>query len=98
MRIELLRSGGFANLRVKKTVDTSQLPAEQARELSELIEGVDLEDLARRSPLRGRGADRFQYDLTVIAGEEERHVSLSEDAMPAELRPLIQWILKKRTS
>ena len=73
--------------------DTERLPDPDAARLRELVQRADIEALARRSPLRGRGADRFQYDLRVDDAETHE-VTTSEDAASAELRELIEWVLE----
>ena len=93
MRLELVRSGGFANLRVPAHLETSELPPEEAEEIEALVGQVDLEDLAERSPLRGPGADRFQYDLKVTRDEGEHRVIASEGEVSPELRALIDRVL-----
>jgi RNA polymerase sigma factor (sigma-70 family) len=45
--------------------------------------------LAAASPMRGGGADRFQYDLVVEASDGRHELAMSEDTIPTELRPLI---------
>ncbi len=94
MHVDLVRSGGFANVRLRRSLDTDDLSPQDAQELEELVARVDLDDLERRSPIRGRGADRFQYDLTVMAGERERRISVGEGALPPELRALIDRVLE----
>ena len=39
--------------------------------------------------MRGGGADRFQYDLTIEDDQGRRELAMSEDRIPNELRPLI---------
>ena len=39
--------------------------------------------------MRGEGADRFQYDLVIEDDEGRRELTMSEDKIPNELRPLI---------
>lgn len=98
MRLDVIRSGGFANLRVPAHLDTSELPPEEAQEIEALVAQLDLESLAERSPLRGRGADRFQYDLTVTREEEEHRVTASESEIPPQLRALIDRVLTQGTA
>jgi hypothetical protein len=53
------------------------------------VKHADLPALAAASPMRGKGADRFQYELT-IEDEHGRHdLAMSEDRIPDELRPLV---------
>ncbi len=89
----MTRSGGFAGLSVRAALDTAELEPGDAQALQALVDGVDLDELARRSPLRGTGADRFQYDLTVTDGDRQRRVLASEAAAPPELRALLDRVL-----
>ena len=93
VRVELTRSGGLAALQQTIAADTEELPEQEARQLENLVEQADIETLAQRSPLRGRGADRFQYDLVVSHGGARREVTASEDVASSELRALVDWLL-----
>jgi hypothetical protein len=42
--------------------------------------------------MRGKGADRFQYELTVEDGEVRRELIFSEDRVPEALRPLLDRV------
>jgi len=89
--VEFWRSGGIvAGNRLETAVDLDEPTDGQAAELSELLGQVDLAALAQRSPLRGRGADSYQYDLTVDDGGEIVHVTLDGTEVPSELRPVIK--------
>jgi hypothetical protein len=97
IRIELDRSGGVAGISLHAAVDTIALPPEQGREIAELVGRVDFATLADQTGSAGsapsRGADRFQYDLTVQLGDQRYRVSLPESAVPAELKPLLSRML-----
>ncbi len=95
MRLELTRSGGIGGLSETRSIDTGALEAPEAREVERLASQVDLAGLARRSPVRGRGADRFQYDLVVEAEGRRSEVSVAEDAAPPELDELVEWMLRQ---
>jgi hypothetical protein len=94
VRVELTRSGGVAALQQTIAVDTEELPEEEARHLETLVEQADIETLAQRSPLRGRGADRFQYDIVVSDGGARHEVTASEDVASSEMRALVDWLMK----
>jgi hypothetical protein len=79
-RLELTRSGGFAGLRRTAQID---LDAGEAEALAAAF------DEAGEQPDRAKGADRFQYDLTLVRGAERRSVCLREDAVPDALRPVV---------
>lgn len=95
-RIRFRRSGGlFAGDRLETSIELAELPQEEAADLEHDLAAVDLDALARGSPLRGRGADAYQYDLTVERGGETRDVTVAETAVPAELRPLIDRLTRR---
>lgn len=61
-----------------------------ARVLNELMASGRFEELARASPLRGAGADMYQYELTVERAGDRARLICDEDRMPSELWPLIE--------
>jgi hypothetical protein len=94
IRIELERSGGFAGLSLKASVDTSQLPPGEAARIAELVDRVDFDALAARaSEATHRAPDRFQYDLVVSQGGRRHELSLGESAVTPELRPLLDYLM-----
>lgn len=97
VRVDLVRSGGFAGMTVHACVDSATLPAGEASELAALLDRLDMADLTERATRPTRGADRFQYDLTIQRGESRYHVSLPENAVPPDLRPLLTWLLRHAT-
>lgn len=93
LRIELTRSGGFGGLTTKLgELDTSELPENDARAIADLVKKADVPKLAAASPIRGTGADRFQYHLAVEDDAGRHELTVSEDQMPEELRPLIDRV------
>ena len=70
-------------------LDTAELPDADAREIEELVKSADVPALEEASPMRGGGADRFQYDLVIEDDDGRRELTMSEDKIPNELRPLI---------
>jgi hypothetical protein len=95
IRIDLLRSGGLGGFTVQTSADTRTLAREEARELTAMVDRLDFGDLARRTRQPARGADRFHYELTVQQGAARHRVSLPESAVPAELRPLLAWLVAR---
>jgi hypothetical protein len=82
-RIEFERSGGFANM---------PLRAEVAADALDPRERAALDALLARPPAAGARAgapDRFQYDVTVVAGGQRHHVQLGERELDEDLRALI---------
>ena len=91
MRITLERSGGFANLPWRLSLDSEQLAPAQAQALRDLVERAHFFD--QPAEIRAnRGADRFQYDLTIDDGGRQHAVRLDDGAGPAELQELVDWL------
>ena len=80
---------------VAATVDTASLPPDEAAEVDRLVSALDLPGLAA-APARApaRGADRFQYDVTIARGPQSTSLTLPESAVPEDLKPLLALVLK----
>ncbi|MEH1849620.1 MAG: protealysin inhibitor emfourin [Nostoc sp.] len=92
MRISFERTGGFAGITKKTTVDTDTLPPNEAATLSRLVEAADLFRLPEQITSPNPQSDRFQYKLTVEDNGKQHRVTVSESALPGTLRPLIEWL------
>jgi hypothetical protein len=83
-RIEFERSGGFAGIPIRASVSADALDPRER-------EGLDA--LLAREPAgaagRGGAPDRFQYDVTVVAGDRRHSVRLGERDVDEPLRALI---------
>ncbi len=97
VRVRVERSGGFAGVVLRGEADTADLDEEQAARLRDLAGRVDLAALAAGAPSPGR-ADRFRYDVEVCddaTSAESHRVQLGETAVPADLRHLIDHVLRR---
>jgi len=56
---------------------------------------ADLPALAAASRMPGKGADRFQYELTVEDAGGRHELAMGEDSVPDELRPLIDRLNRR---
>jgi hypothetical protein len=92
VRVEVVRSGGFAGLTRAAAMDTEELDAELAERLRKLVDESQIESLTS-TPSRG-GADRFQYDVTVTRGNDRTSIVLHESSMPDAARRLVRWVLQ----
>jgi hypothetical protein len=90
-RVEIVRSGGFAGITTRAEVDSSTLPESQAQEIAALLDRVRPETLPRSAP--PRGADRFQYDVTIERDGRTYRSSLPEGAVPAEFKAFLDRLL-----
>ncbi len=94
MLVQFERRGGFTGIRKDTKLDTGSLPSEKAQELLELINKADFFNLPEKFPLPKRGADYFQYRLTIEKEGKKHTVEVSDPEAPATLRPLLQFLLK----
>lgn len=93
MKIYFERSGGFTGRSVSTTVDTDQIPSEQALSLLEKVDDADFFDLPE-SPTAGlEGAlmrDQLSYKVTVEVAGVEHTVETSDTNAPQQLQPLLR--------
>ncbi|HET6418656.1 MAG TPA: protealysin inhibitor emfourin [Geobacteraceae bacterium] len=92
MRITFERTGGFAGITLSATLDTENLAADEANELLQCVERADFFNLPERIVSPSPRPDRFQYKVNVQDGRGRHTITVSEDIMPADLKPLIQWL------
>ncbi|MBE9007173.1 hypothetical protein IQ259_19400 [Fortiea sp. LEGE XX443] len=92
MRITFERTGGFAGITRKTTVDTTTLPSKEATELPLLVETADLFQLPTQILSPNPQSDRFQYRLSIEDNGKQHTITVSEAALPGTLKPLIEWL------
>jgi hypothetical protein len=83
-RIEFERSGGFAGIPVRASVSADALDPRERAGLEALLAREQAGPAARAG-----APDRFQYDVTVIAGGRRHRVRLGERELDESLRALI---------
>ncbi|MFI5897772.1 protealysin inhibitor emfourin [Actinoplanes sp. NPDC051513] len=91
VRAELRRSGGFAGLTSRVLADSATMSPADAVRFVQLVAKTDLSRLDRPAA-RSHGADLMHYELTVERGGERWHGTVSDPDIPAELRPLLQFL------
>jgi hypothetical protein len=89
VRVEVRRSGGFAGRVTEHAADTTALDPPAADELRRLVAELEAADPPRTA--RSRGADRFQYDVTVQQGTGRRRYTADDGALTPELRALVEF-------
>lgn len=94
MKISLVRTGGFANIRLTGEVDVDSLPPEEAQKLKEMVEAADFFNLPATSFPARPGVDRFQYEITVEQDAKRHVVRVSEETIPPKLEPLIRYLIE----
>ncbi len=92
MRIQFVRSGGFAGMRLAATIDSSNLPAEEVQALKNELQTANFFNLPARLTGSSGGADRFQYEITVEDGGKKHTIETGESSMPDSLQPFVQHV------
>lgn len=91
-RIEIVRSGGFAGMSRRVELSSGDLSAAEKAEVERLIGELNAIERAARP---GAGTDRFQYDLTIVRGGQERHLTVSESDLTREQRALLKRLMTR---
>ncbi len=95
MRVSFERSGGFAGITMRTTIEEKDLAPDEAQKLRQLVEGVDFFNLSKRMMPRSPRPDRFQYELSLEESGREHTVTMSEETLPEKLKPLVSWLMEK---
>jgi len=87
-RVELVRSGGFANITVRACVAGRALDPPELAGVAAILAREPAAEAVPGAP------DRQQYDLSVVVGEQTHHVRLGEHEVDDHLRPLIRRLVR----
>jgi hypothetical protein len=90
MRIEYKCSGGYGGLQLAYLGETDDLPSEQARELSDLVEASGIFELTPKQLSKKSTTipDDFSCQLTVFKAGKSKTLSFNELRAPENLRRL----------
>ena len=83
------RTGGFAGIRLAAEIKMDDLPEDQKREIIELLDETDFDELPEKLSGKMPVPDEFVYSITVNSREKEHRVLSGESSLPNELQPLI---------
>lgn len=92
MIIRMERSGGFTGIPLRTVIDTGQLSAEEGRTLQDLVDSAGFFDLPASLPSPRKGADRFNFRLTVEEPGRSHTVEFGDAAASEPLQALIQQV------
>ena len=95
MKIHFERGGGFSGTHITATIDSEELTQDEGQELGELVNSSNFFELPPLMSSTKRGADRFNYKLTVETEGKRHSVLIDEGAVTPELRTLLQWLTAK---
>jgi len=92
MKIQFERTGGFAGIKLKKSLDSANLSPSEAKDLESLLERSQFFDLPPERIKSSQGPDRFCYKLTIEAERGTRTMEVGEASLPLSMRPLLHWL------
>jgi hypothetical protein len=93
VKVQFVRTGGVAGIRLTATLDTETLPADEADRLRRLVAAARLFDQPASRPSPAPETDRFQYRVTVEEGDRTKRVELDESSIPDTFRPLLDYLI-----
>jgi hypothetical protein len=98
MRVQFKTDGGFVYLPARSepvTIDTDELPAEEADELNRLIEAAGFFDLPEASAPTSGAADYLEYTISVTTAERSRTVRLTDPIEDPDVQALVEYLEAK---
>jgi hypothetical protein len=94
--ITFKRSGGFIDRGMKFELDLHQLPGNEARHITTLIEQSGFFNIPENL-IEKFIPDEYQYTITVDVGVLSHTVRTNDTTMPASLRPLVNELSALKT-
>ena len=91
-RIKYERTGGFAGMRIATDVKLDDLPEDQARTISELIDDLDFGELPTELMKDENMPDQFTYKVTVETEKWQHTVVTGDASAPEKLQELLQLL------
>ncbi len=99
MRIHFRMEGGvayFPGLSKPVTIESDQLPKEEAAELKRLVDAARFFDLPTMASAPRRGAaDYYQYTVTIEEGRRSHSVRLADPLGNPDLQALLDFLRAK---
>jgi len=93
MHVTLQRTGGFAGIPLIKSIDAASLSASEIAYLQQMLETARFFELPALIPSKPQ-PDRFEYQIIIEQDGKKHSVTASEQALPAELKPLVDWLIR----
>src|ERR687884_2261386 len=97
MRVTFTMEGGFVYLPPSEpvTIDTDDLPVEEANELERLIETVGFFELPETSPPPRGAADYLRYTISATTPEHSHTVHLTDPIGDPAVQALVEYLEAK---
>ena len=91
-RIKFERTGGFAGIRIAAEFELDELPPDQARQLLDLLDEADLDDLPQRGTGQNMLANGFSYTITVESPEKQLTVTSGDEGVTEQMQALLDLL------
>jgi hypothetical protein len=98
MRVRFKMDGGLVYLPGRSetvTVDTDDLPEEEAEELERLVEAAGFFGLSETSPPPRGAADGFRYTISVTSSGHSHTVHLADPIEDPDIQALVEYLEAK---
>ena len=93
-RIKFERTGGFAGMRIATDLKLDDLPDEQAKTISKLLDDLDFEELPEQMMNDSNMPDQFTYTITVETNKGEHTVITGDTSASEKMQELLQVLNK----
>jgi len=91
-RIKFERTGGFAGIRLAAEIEVNSLPEDQKKEILELLDEMDFDELPEKLAGKMPFPDEFVYSIVVETKQRDYKVLAGESALPQDTQPLIEML------
>ena len=91
-RIKFERTGGFAGMLIAAEFNLRDLPEDQARAISGLLNDLDFANLPENLMGESSMPDQFNYTITVEGKKGKHTVTTGDASAPAKLQELLQLL------
>lgn len=97
MIISIIRTGGFTGIPLKKVIDTSKLPSEQAQKIelgvmNSIRQAQDEHELWEKENESKSSPDRFTYSISVQNEEINQTITLNEENLDPQTKDIISFL------
>jgi len=91
-RIKFERTGGFAGMRIATDLKLDDLPDEQAKTISKLLDDLDFEELPEQMMNDSNMPDQFTYTITVETKKGEHTVITGDTSASEKMQELLELL------
>jgi hypothetical protein len=93
-RIQFERTGGFAGIRFAADFKPDDLPREQSKELFDLLDDLDFDELPEKMIGNSPIPDGFTYSIKVETRKKAYTVVTEDSSAPEKMQELLQLLTR----